>query len=119
MRTLALFIVANSFKIIYPVSIAAACFAMPEAALPFKLNFRAFVIFVPVVMLLVQLAFFVSNLLHQPEWWKKVNLEATVPQLDWNPGVFQGLRDWFYGRPASSSDTTQDPSEPVREVMPV
>ena len=53
-------------KIIYPISIAAACSAIPNGALPFKLTFQSFLILILTMMVLLQVLFFAVNLLRHP-----------------------------------------------------
>ena len=52
--------------------LVAACFSMPQAVVPFKLNFKSFIISIFVFIAVVRLVFLILDaLIRHPSWWKQ------------------------------------------------
>jgi len=62
---------------------------MPQAVIPFKLNFKSFAITILVIMVVVRLLFVILGaLLRRSWWWKKITAWTKEMQLDVKTQIF-------------------------------
>ncbi|KAF2489385.1 hypothetical protein BU16DRAFT_180672 [Lophium mytilinum] len=83
--------------VLYPFALATAFFAMPQAAIPFTLTFRSFVISVFVIMAMM-LAFkllFVALSRILRSWWRNANITPV-----------KNLRQWLFWKRRETSPAT-------------
>jgi hypothetical protein len=63
--------------------LAAGICSMPDEVIPFKLNFKSFIISILVIMVMLRLLFVVQDvLLHRSWWWKRVTSLVKTGQWD-------------------------------------